>query len=292
MIRIGNAPVSYGAFEVTVGHDEGVPSAEQVLDAVRAAGYEGIDLGPLGYLGLGDNLRQTLASHGLLLAGGYVEIDVSSNDAAQRGRAELGEICDQFDVVAAGTDQAFFPRPTIALVGASAESMSESDADRWARIERIIEEVVRDCGERGYDACLHNEVGTQLSSQESIVRSLASTSAHLCLDTGHLVAAGGDPVEILETWRARVSHVHLKDARPAPSGEPYTEAMDLWQNDVFCRLGEGNGRIEEVLSSLRSGGYSGWVLVEQDVLPRSVDAYEQARVDQISNRQYLRDRGF
>ena len=292
MIRIGNAPVSYGAFEVTVGHDEGVPSAEQVLDAVQAAGYEGIDLGPLGYLGLGDHLRQALASRQLLLAGGYVEIDVSSDDAPERGFTELAEICDQFDVVSQGTAQTFLPRPTVALIGASAESTSESDRDRWARIERIIGQVVLQCVERGYEACLHNEVGTQLSSQDSIVRALASTSAHLCLDTGHLVAAGGDPVEILETWRERVSHVHLKDARPAPSGQAYTEAMELWENDVFCPLGEGNGRIEEVLSSLRNGGYSGWILVEQDVLPRTVDAYERARVHQINNRQYLRDRGW
>ena len=53
MTAIGNAPVSYGAFEVTVGIDD-VPDAAQVLDAVQAAGYEGIDLGPLGYLGLGE----------------------------------------------------------------------------------------------------------------------------------------------------------------------------------------------------------------------------------------------
>ncbi len=35
MVKIGNAPVSYGAFEVTVGKHEGVPTATEVLDAVR-----------------------------------------------------------------------------------------------------------------------------------------------------------------------------------------------------------------------------------------------------------------
>ena len=48
----------------------------------------------------------------------------------------------------------------------------------------------------------------------------------------------------------------------------------------------------EVLASLRAGEYAGWILVEQDVLPRSVAAYELARVHQINNRQYLRDRGW
>ena len=115
------------------------------------------------------------------------------------------------------------------------------------------------------------------------VRGIGPESAHLVCD---------DLEAAVDTWRERVSHVHLKDARPAPAGKPYTEAMELWENDVFCPLGEGNGRIEDVLASLRSGDYAGWILVEQDVLPRSVAAYELARVHQINNRQYLRDRGW
>jgi inosose dehydratase len=288
MIRVGNAPVSYGAFEVTVGHAEGVPSAEQVLDSVEAAGYEGIDLGPLGYLGLGDDLRQALTSRGLALAGGYVEIDVSGGEASRPGFAELAAVCDQFDAVSAGTEQVFLPRPTVALVG----PVLAGEKDRWARIGEVVDEVVGRCEARGYQACLHNEVGTQLSSQESIVRALEGTAALLCLDTGHLVAAGGDPVEILTTWPERVGHIHLKDARSAPAGAPYTAAAELWENDVFRPLGEGDGRIEEILDCLSSGWYSGWLLVEQDVLPRGPDGYERARLQQVDNRRYLQERGF
>ena len=49
-IAVANAPVSYGAFELTVGHDPDVPDGITVLDQVAAAGYAGIDLGPVGYL--------------------------------------------------------------------------------------------------------------------------------------------------------------------------------------------------------------------------------------------------
>ena len=52
-VVIANAPVSYGAFELTVGILPDVPDGDQVLDAVADAGYAGIDLGPLGYLGRG-----------------------------------------------------------------------------------------------------------------------------------------------------------------------------------------------------------------------------------------------
>jgi inosose dehydratase len=292
MIRIGNAPVSYGAFEVTVGLREGVPGAADVLDAVQGAGYDGIDLGPLGYLGLGDGLREALAGRGLLLTGGYVEIDVSADEARGPGLAELAAVCDQFDALAPGLDREFLPRPTVALIGSPPAAAGESESARWARIERTVTELTQQCARRGYEAVLHNEVGTQLASQEDVRRVLESTPASLCLDTGHLVAAGGDPVAILARWRDRVTHVHLKDARPAESGQPFTDAMQLWEGDVFCPLGAGDGHVDAVLESLRAGGYAGWVVVEQDVLPRDPGAYRQASDNQRRNREYLRQRGW
>jgi inosose dehydratase len=294
MTAIGNAPVSYGAFEVTVGHDDDVPDAVEVLDSVQSAGYAGIDLGPLGYLGLGNDLKDALSSRQLLLTGGYVEIDVSSDEASRRGLAELTDVCDQFDAVSEGVERVLLPRPTVALVapGPPAGAGAEPESTRLARTARIIGEFVDQCERRGYEACLHNELGTEIATQESILWALESTPVALCLDTGHLVAASGDPVDILENWQGRVSHVHLKDARSPSPGRPYADAMALWEGGVFCRLGDGDGRVDAVLSSLRAGGYNGWIVVEQDVLPRGAEAYARARTDQFENRQYLRDRGW
>src|ERR1700722_19412881 len=292
MIVIGNAPVSYGAFEVTVGKHEGVPTATEVLDAVAEAGYDGIDLGPLGFLGDGAELRHALQSRGLLLAGGYVEVDVSADGAKAGGMAELAGVCDQFDAVHPDVAAELRPRPTVAIIGQPAAASGESAGQRWARIERVVGDVVRYCQDRGYQAVLHNEVGTQLATQEEVVRVLESTTAALCLDTGHLIAAGGDPLAILADWRDRVTHVHLKDVLPAPDGRPYDDAMKLWEDDAFCPLGAGAGRVDEVLADLRAAAYSGWILVEQDVLPRDPAAYQTASQHQAANRQYLRDRGW
>jgi len=298
MVKVGNAPVSYGAFEVTVGQHDGVPAATEVLDAVQAAGYAGIDLGPLGYLGLGAELRSALSSRGLLLTGGYLEIDVSSDETAAAGMAGLALVCDQFDAVADllpgqpeqadGTGE-FLPRPTVALIGSPAGSDPVAQNRRWSRMERVVEDVVAICAHRGYQAVLHNEVGTQLAGQETLIRVLETTSAPLCLDIGHLAAAGGDALAILDRWRDRVAHVHLKDARI--SGAPYAAAMQLWEGSVFCPLGAGGARVDEVLDSLRAGGYAGWIVVEQDVLPRP-QGFQQASADQQHNRQYLRVRGW
>jgi inosose dehydratase len=41
VIRVANAPCSYGAFEITVGLLPNVPTPDEVLFAISAAGYEG-----------------------------------------------------------------------------------------------------------------------------------------------------------------------------------------------------------------------------------------------------------
>ena len=139
-------------------------------------------------------------------------------------------------------------------------------------MERTLEELVKTCTRRGFEACLHNEVGTEIATEESISRALESSAVSLCLDTGHLVAAGGDPLAVLNAWRDRVSHIHLKDAR-VPIGVSYDDAGKLWDDDIF-ELGSGSGRVEDVLTSLRNNQYSGWIVVEQDVLPRGKIAYD------------------
>src|ERR1700682_2034936 len=60
-VVVANAPVSYGALELTVGILPDVPEGATVLDQVAEAGYAGIDLGPIGYFGYGEELAGNLA---------------------------------------------------------------------------------------------------------------------------------------------------------------------------------------------------------------------------------------
>src|ERR1700757_1495593 len=112
-ITVANAPVSYGAFEITVGHDPNVPDGISVLDQVAAAGYAGIDLGPVGYLGTGTHLGELLAERGLGLAGGYLELPYADHDALELAMAELDALLAAFDAVAPYLPGPP-PRPTLA----------------------------------------------------------------------------------------------------------------------------------------------------------------------------------
>ena len=94
MIRVANAPVSYGAFELTVGVLPNVAGPEEVLAAVADAGYEGIELGPPGYLGDEEVLRARLERFGLSLAGGFIQVRFSQPEHWDEDLAAMTETLD------------------------------------------------------------------------------------------------------------------------------------------------------------------------------------------------------
>src|SRR5260370_42561521 len=98
-IAVAGAPVSFGAFEVTVGIDPYVPDAASVLDAVQRDGYEGIDLGPIGYLGTKADLPQNLRRRGLRLSGGYMPLPLSDPPGREPGITPARTPLDPFDTL-------------------------------------------------------------------------------------------------------------------------------------------------------------------------------------------------
>jgi inosose dehydratase len=296
-IRIANAPVSYGAFELTAGMVAGVPDGDTVLDEVAGAGYAGIDLGPLGFLGNGDELRARLEHHRLSLAGGYLELPFSDPVKMPAALRELDSLLDAFDAVG----QEDRPKPTLADAGsdirrarpgqAARDRSSGFSDDQWRRFAEGVAMAVASCRQRGYEATFHHHAGTHVEAAWEIEKVLETTPIGLCLDTGHLLVGGGDPVKALNDWGLRINHLHLKDARRAVVEQIVREAApvaEIWRRRAFCRLGEGDLDVDAVLAGLRDS-YAGWIVVEQDVLP---EAAGTAAEDQRANRRYLTERGF
>jgi inosose dehydratase len=93
-------------------------------------------------------------------------------------------------------------------------------------------------------------------------------------------------VRALREWRGRIDHVHLKDVR-----------LDLllasaswdaaWRAGVFCELGAGDADLDSFLAEL--DGYDGWLVVEQDWVPRPEDDVGPQAEAQVRNRAWLRE---
>ncbi len=302
-IAVANAPVSYGAFEVTVGHDPNVPDGLRVLDQVAEAGYAGIDLGPVGYLGTGERLGELLAERGLGLAGAYLELPYADPDGLAQALPALDDLLSTFDTV-----RPYLPgpppRPTLADAGSgerrsrpfrsAAERSLGLDGDGWRRFAHGLAEAVGRCRDRGYEPTFHPESGTYVEAPWEIEEVLNRSDIGLCLETGHMMLGGADPVALLGDWRDRINHVHLKDASLAVRDQIVADgvqAAEIWSREAFPMLGAGDLDVDAVLDGLRGMSFGGWLVVEQDILPRSAERFARAAEEQRLNRAFLAARG-
>ncbi len=260
MIRVASAPVSFGVFELTAGAS-GLPGPDDVLAAIAAAGYEGTELGPPGFLGDAPTTRQRLDRHGLELAGAYVPIDFGPDQ-------DLTEL-----------------EGVLRLLPPSAPPILADSGPRrpvdWPRLAAGVTQAAELARVHGFAPVFHHHGGTRIERPDEIERLLELTDVALLLDTGHLALAGGDPTQGLRDWRSRIEDVHVKDVRPG-----VTTLEQAWSQGGFCPLGDGVLALDRFFDEL--AGYAGWLVVEQDRLEVAVPA---AGADQTRSRRWLRDRG-
>jgi inosose dehydratase len=257
--RIGNAPVSFGAWSTEAARHPSVPPAERVLAEVAAAGYDGIELGPLGYLP-----PERIAAHGLALAGAYVGIPFGA------GFGDLDATLDVFDAVAPDA------RPILADDGDPAAPLDHAEVARAVEHART----------RGYEPTFHHHMGTRVETRAQIEELLDRVDVPLLLDTGHLLTAGVDPAAAYRDWRGRIDYVHVKDVDLGVLHEA-PDWPAAWRCGVFCELGTGDVDLPGFLDAL--DGYEGWIVVEQDWVPRSGDDPETPLAAQHRNRRFLLD---
>jgi inosose dehydratase len=141
----------------------------------------------------------------------------------------------------------------------------------WRRFGDGVNTVARYARDRGLVTAFHPHVASYIERPEEIARLMRDTDptlVGLCLDTGHVAYGGGDPLEIARTHARRVWHVHLKDLRREVRADALARQLDFAgavSLGVFAPLGDGSLDLRGTLSALRAVGYSGWLIVEQDV---------------------------
>ena len=295
MIGVANAPVSFGAFELTVGVLPNVPGPEDVLAAIAQGGYVGTELGPAGYLGLDEDLRERLRRFGLQLVGGFVQLSFSEPEAWPDDLAVLAATLDVFE--ASGSTRV---RPVLADAGSPerAANLGRAAADRdlgldaagWRNVAEGVARAVELTRSRGFEPTFHPHGGSYVEAPWEIERLLELTEIGLVLDTGHVTLGGGDPVQALREWRDRVDHVHVKDVRRRVLDEVLAERSGLveaWRRGAFCELGAGDVDLRSFCSELLALGYDGWLVVEQDRIPAGDEPPTAAAQAQARNRRWL-----
>jgi inosose dehydratase len=129
-----------------------------------------------------------------------------------------------------------------------------------------------------------------VETPQEIERVLELTDVGLLLDTGHLALGGGDAVQALHDWRDRIDHVHVKDYSRAILEGVLADRADMeeaWRRGVFVELGAGDVDLDAFFRAVAESGYSGWLVVEQDRIPRPEEDVAEAVEAQRRNRRWL-----
>ena len=294
-LKIGNAPCSWG---VEFADDPRNPSWESVLDECAAAGFEGIDLGPVGFFPEDPaELKDALTSRALTLTSGVVFRPFHDPGAEADCRDVTIRTCRILSALGA---------KELVLIDSIASKRSRTlgrphkapilDTRGWSDFHERIETAARigseDCG---LTVSVHPHAGGYCDFEEELDRLLSEIDADtlkVCIDSGHATLAGMDPLALLRKYSDRIALVHLKDIDPIKKAAVVRDGTEFYTacaDSLFCQMGKGDVDFRAFRNLLGGIGYVGWCTVEQDCAP---NAHENKVEIACANRNFLRSAGF
>ncbi len=271
--NFASAPDSWGVLDYPGPSWE--QSYQKMLDEMVVAGYTGTELGPYGFYPTDPQvLEPELTQRKLKLLGSFVPA-VLSDPASTKVVVE--------HIRKVGGLLAALGAPFLVLADAQSEERDRIagrvpadgskgwNAEQWKQVGRVVAEAAKVTQDFGLDLVFHPHISTYVETAKETEQFYDVTSATgigLCLDTGHCAYAGDDSAEEAEKYRDILRFVHIKDVDEKVIAEVRRTEMNFEQAieaNAFTIIGQGSIDFPQFFRVLQKNGYSGWMVVEQDV---------------------------
>jgi len=241
---------------------------ERVLDEIAEASYEGTELASNAPRDAG-LLRDELQRRGLRLAGAFLALDffTSPLESEVEQAGLLARLLREAGAEVLVAGPAAHPQR---MASAGGSRQPATTGAQYQQIATGLERVGKRCRQENIVLAFHNHAGTFIETAEELEELCQRADpalVRLCLDVGHLVLGGGDPVQAIQRYGQRLAYVHLKDVDPhvlerLRSGQGgFLEGL-RWR--VFCELGSGCLDLAGIVGALRQQRFEGWIVLEQD----------------------------
>jgi len=123
----------------------------------------------------------------------------------------------------------------------------------------------------GLRASFHPHAATYIETPEETAALFAhlDESVGLCLDVGHWLVGGGDPVTAVKEYGSRITHLHVKDVDESVLAKLKAGAYDgmetaVVKHKLFAPAGSGTLELVGFFTELQRVGFKGWLMSEQD----------------------------
>ncbi len=192
-------------------------------------------------------------------------VEESYDDSLMTVRQAIGAKVEMLVFAVDGTED----RDRCAGRASDGPQMSQAG---FSKLAKHVEEFARVAADQGLKSSFHPHAATFVESEREtalLMNQLNPELVGLCLDVGHWIVGGGDPIKAVHDYAGRITHVHVKDV----SGEVLSKMLrgDIAKMHtavedfkLFVPAGTGILNLRNLFEALAEFSYAGWLMSEQD----------------------------
>ncbi len=279
-VKLGIAPIAWSNDDMPeLGGDTPL---EQCLSEASQAGFSGIESGGK-FPKKSKELIPLLEKYNLNLCSGWYGANLRKNSVKEekskiQEQLKLFQDCKAPCIVFAEVSDSIAGDPDKSL-----SSRPQMDKEGWNEFCKKISEMGKFLEDQGMPLAYHHHMGTVIETQDDTERLLESTTDHvkLILDTGHMLFAGGDSLQVAKNFKERIIHVHCKDMRKNVLDKSLSQDSSFRQaflDGAFTVPGDGCIDYKPLLNFLKKINYEGWLVVEAEQDPAKANPLEYAKI--------------
>ncbi len=291
-VTIATAPCSWG-----VWYADGTPSGTPwptFLDQAASAGYQALELGPIGYLPTNyKELTTELEMRSLWVCAGTACYAFDQISKLDNIRDELNSLCKLL-VQLNAKYLVTMDESDVGRFGEKKSDLTPSQSNKYLQI--IREMATFTFQEHGIKTVFHPHIKSLYEYENEIQNLMEATEIDLCFDTGHHTYSNGSheagdrsALDFLIKYAERIAYLHFKNVDGQIKKRVLEENLDSDQAfdlDVMCNLEDGIIDFRELKTVLETINFDGIGVIEQD-MPRGTT--DQAFTSAKRNLNFLKE---
>tara|TARA_Y100001970_G_scaffold280236_1_gene388874 strand:- start:816 stop:1751 length:936 start_codon:yes stop_codon:yes gene_type:complete len=277
-VKLGIAPIAWSNDDMPeLG---GETSLEQCLLEASQAGFIGIESGGK-FPKKSKDLIPILNKFNLKLCSGWYGANLRKNSVKEeknliQEQLKLFKDCQAPCIVFAEVFGSIQGDPSKKL-----STRPKMSNEEWKDYCSKISEIAKYLDDEGMPLAYHHHMGTVIQSEKDTIRLLENTndSVKLTLDTGHMLFAQGNFLNIINNFKDRVIHIHCKDIREDVLKKSLSEDLsfrEAFLEGAFTVPGDGCIDYKPLFDILKNNNYEGWLVVEAEQDPKRANPLEYA----------------